>query len=68
MTGGMAKYWIIPRVEDKELPRVDHQLAFCSLLNSYVPTHTHTHTHTHVEEQYRMEQESLPAHLFPATY
>ena len=24
MTGGMAKYWIIPRVGDKELPRVGH--------------------------------------------
>ena len=24
MTSGMAKYWIIPRVGDKELPRVDH--------------------------------------------
>ena len=24
MTGGMAKYWIIPRVGDKELPSVDH--------------------------------------------
>ena len=21
MTGGIAKYWIIPRMEDKELPR-----------------------------------------------
>ena len=36
MTGGMAKYWIIPRVGDKELPRVGHQLASCSLLDSYV--------------------------------
>ena len=27
MTGGMAKYWIIPRMGDKELPRVGHQLA-----------------------------------------
>ena len=36
MTDGMDKYWIIPKVEDKELPRVDHQLASCSLLNSYV--------------------------------
>ena len=36
MTGGMAKYWIIPRVGDKELPRIGHQLASCSLLNSYV--------------------------------
>ena len=24
MTGGMDKYWIIPRVGDKELPRVGH--------------------------------------------
>ena len=24
VTGGMAKYWIIPRVGDKELPRVGH--------------------------------------------
>ena len=24
MTGGMAKYWIIQRVGDKELPGVDH--------------------------------------------
>ena len=32
MTGGMAKYWIIPRVGDKELPCVGHQLASCSLL------------------------------------
>ena len=24
MTGGMAKYWIIPRVADKELPHVGH--------------------------------------------
>ena len=32
----MAKYWIIPRVGDKELPRVGHQLASCSLLISYV--------------------------------
>ena len=31
LTGGMAKYWIIPRVGDKELPRVGHQL-----INSYV--------------------------------
>ena len=36
MTGGMAKYWIIPRVGDKELPRVGHLLASCSLLISYV--------------------------------
>ena len=36
MTGGMAKYWIILRVGDKELPGVGHQLASCSLLNSYV--------------------------------
>ena len=36
MTGGMAKYWIIPRGGDKELPRVGHQLASCSLFNSYV--------------------------------
>ena len=36
MTGGMAKYWIIPRVGDKELPRVGHQLASCSLLISDV--------------------------------
>ena len=36
MTGGMAKHWIIPRVGDKEVPRVDHQLASCSFLNSYV--------------------------------
>ena len=35
MTGGMDKHWIIPRVGDKELPRVD-QMASCSLLNSYV--------------------------------
>ena len=36
MTGGMAKYWIIPRMGDKELPRVGHQLASCSLLIFYV--------------------------------
>ena len=36
MTGGVAKYWIILRVGDKELHRVGHQLASCSLLNSYV--------------------------------
>ena len=36
MTGGMDKYWIIPRVGDKELPRVGHQLASCSLIISYV--------------------------------
>ena len=24
MTGGMIKYWIIPRVGNKELPRVGH--------------------------------------------
>ena len=36
MKSGMDKYWIIPRVRDKELPRVGHQLASCSLLNSYV--------------------------------
>ena len=24
MTGGMARYWIIPWVGDKELPRVGH--------------------------------------------
>ena len=36
MTGGMAKYWIIPRVGDKELPRAGHQLASCGLINSYV--------------------------------
>ena len=36
MTGRVDKYWIIPRVGDKELPRVDHQLASCSLLSSYV--------------------------------
>ena len=34
--GQWAKYWIIPRVGDKELPHVVHQLASCSLLNSYV--------------------------------
>ena len=33
---GMNRYCIIPRVGDKELPRVGHQLAFFSLLNSYV--------------------------------
>ena len=33
MTDGMDKYWIIPRVGDKELPHVGHQLASCSLLN-----------------------------------
>ena len=38
MTGGMAKYWIIPRVGDKELPRVGHKLASCSLPISYVLT------------------------------
>ena len=32
MTGGMDKYWIIPRMGDKELPRVGHQLASCSLI------------------------------------
>ena len=36
MTDGMDKYWIIPRVGDKELPRVGHQLVSCSLINSYV--------------------------------
>ena len=36
MTGGMDKYCISPRVGDKELPRVGHQLVSCSLLNSYV--------------------------------
>ena len=36
MTGGMDKYWIIPRVGAKELPRVVHQLASCSLFISYV--------------------------------
>ena len=36
MTGGMDKYWIIPRVGDKELPRIGYQLASCSILNSYV--------------------------------
>ena len=36
MTGWIAKYWIIPRLGDKELPRVGHQLASCSLLISYV--------------------------------
>ena len=36
MTSGMAKYWIIPRVGDKEPPRVGHQLASCSLLIPYV--------------------------------
>ena len=36
MTGGMAKQWIIPRVGDKELSRVGHQLASCNLLISYV--------------------------------
>ena len=34
MTGRMAKYWIIPRVGDKKLPRVGHQLTSCSLLIS----------------------------------
>ena len=48
MAGGMDKYWIIPRVVDKELPRVGHKLASCSLLISYVLmvfycTHTHRH-------------------------
>ena len=32
----MDEYWIIPRVEDKKLPCVDHQLASCSLFNVYV--------------------------------
>ena len=32
----MAKYLIIPRVGDKKLPCVGHQLASCSLLISYV--------------------------------
>ena len=36
MTDGMAKYWIIPRVGDKELACVGHQLASCSLLIFYV--------------------------------
>ena len=31
MTGGMDKHW-----GEKELPRVGHQLASCSLLISYV--------------------------------
>ena len=60
ITGGMDKYCIILRVEDKELPRVG-QLASCSLLNSYVLmfyvpstvryvylTHTHTHEQTNI--------------------
>ena len=29
MAGGMAKYWIITRVGDKDLPRVGHQLLCC---------------------------------------
>ena len=36
MKDGMDNYWIIPRVEDKKLPRVGHQLASCSLLSFYV--------------------------------
>ena len=36
MTGGVDKYWIIPRVGDKELLGVGHQLASCSLINSHV--------------------------------
>ena len=32
----MTKYWIIPRVGDKELPRIGHQLASCSILISYI--------------------------------
>ena len=39
MTGGMAKYWIIPRVRDKELPRVSHLTGLLQsphFLSSYV--------------------------------
>ena len=36
MKDGMDKYWIIPRVGDKELPCVGYQLASCSFLYSYV--------------------------------
>ena len=36
MKGEMDKYWSIPRMGDKELSRVGHQLASCSLFNSYV--------------------------------
>ena len=46
MTGGMDKYWIIPRVGDKELLRIGHQLAPCSLINS---------------SSYVLTQSSLPA-------
>ena len=35
MTGGMTKHWIIPRVGNKELPRVGHQLTSYSFLNAY---------------------------------
>ena len=36
MKDGMDKHWIVPRVEDKELLCVGHQLASCSLPISYV--------------------------------
>ena len=36
MTGGMNKYWIIPRVGNKKLSCVGHQLASCSFLIFYV--------------------------------
>ena len=42
MTGGMAKHWIIPRVGEKELPHVGHQLVSCSLLNSSSSSYVQT--------------------------
>ena len=45
MTSGMAKHWIIPRVGDKELPRVGHQPASCNLLISYVLTSLWVYSH-----------------------
>ena len=36
MADGMDECWIVLRVGDKELPRVGHKLASCSLLISYV--------------------------------
>ena len=43
MTGGMAEYWIIPRVRDKELPRVGHLTGLIQsphFLCSYVLIHS----------------------------
>ena len=48
MTGRMAKYWIIPKVGDKKLPHVGHQLASCSLLISYVLIHIFQENTAHI--------------------